>query len=832
MNKLLSLLTGFLILYSVLPLSAQRLIKNSSITGICYGSNKVNKFYIPPPKEFFRKDKSKSGGSITVNYTGFSTQAKAAMDFATSIWESVLPADTKITVDANWAKISTANVLAQTAISWFVDGSEIDALNPLALYPVALASKIAGKNTNASLQGDITLTVNSSVVWYLGTDGKTPTQRYDLVTVILHEICHGFGFYDSFSSDGTIGSYDFEPWIYDTFVENFNGDRLTDTLKFINPSTSLESQLIGDQIYFNGPLLRNYSSSVKYQNLRAKLYAPTTWNPGSSISHLDESETLPVNSLMTPSIGFGEAIHDPGKYTFSILGDIGWINTKVIHTPVRDTEEHLSQILLSVAIKSDTTYNHSRVGVVYSFDKFLTSDSLFLSSPNSNDSYNTTITIPGYNSGLQYYFFVEDCFLRNYRSPSLYFDYPGTKNTNNRYHVFIGTDTVKPVIIHTPATYYLQTVDSIKYNATVTDNLGVDSVYIEFKKNNGPSKFISLKQGKKDIYSTAFTAKSLLLKGHDTIEYRIFAVDTARVPNVRVLPKTGFFVAPVEEISSTISSYSTNFSGAAPDFFNIGFDISKPAGFSKYGLNSKHPYESSFDNIKSIEYTSILRHPFKFDGSGIQINYNEVVLVEFNELGSVFGSSGFYDYVIVEGSKNFGKTWFDLIDGYNCTLFPSWESAYKSSIVGNNSTYIGTESLLQKHTFLYRPSDKISAGDTMLLRFRLHSDALANGWGWVIEDLNINPLIDAVPEVNNNHTIVVYPNPGTGLIKISTNQGMDNNKPLRYSIYNAAGICMINAMTSGSSETLVDISSYPAGMYIIVLYMDDGTKTFKYGLIK
>ena len=236
MNKLLSLLAGFLILYSVLPLSAQRLIKNSSITGICYGSNKVNKFYIPPPKEFFRKDKSKSGGSITVNYNGFTTQAKAAMDYAISIWESMLPADTKITVDANWAKISTANVLAQTAISWFVDGSEIDALNPLALYPVALASKIAGKNTNASLQGDITLTVNSSVVWYLGTDGKTPTQRYDLVTVILHEMCHGLGFYDSFSLDGTgtIGSYGSEPLIYDTFVENFNGDRLTDTLKFNN----------------------------------------------------------------------------------------------------------------------------------------------------------------------------------------------------------------------------------------------------------------------------------------------------------------------------------------------------------------------------------------------------------------------------------------------------------------------------------------------------------------------------------------------------------------------------------------------------------------------
>jgi hypothetical protein len=119
----------------------------------------------------------------------------------------------------------------------------------------------------------------------------------------------------------------------------------------------------------------------------------------------------------------------------------------------------------------------------------------------------------------------------------------------------------------------------------------------------------------------------------------------------------------------------------------------------------------------------------------------------------------------------------------------------------------------------------------VLLRFRLHSDALGNGWGWVIEDLNINPLIDAVPEVNN-HTVVVYPNPGAGLIKISTDPGIENNRTLRYSIYNAAGICLINAMTSVSSETLVDISSYPAGMYIIVLYMDDGIKTFKYSLIK
>lgn len=833
MRRLLSLFACFLILNPVLPLIAQDLIKNSSVTGVCYASNKVNKFYIPPPAEFFRKAGSKNGGSIIIYYTGFSTQAKAAMEYAASILEKLLPADTKFTVNASWEKISTAGVLAHSTITGYAGGWAIDALDPLSLYPVALAEKIAGVSLNTDLQDDISLAVNSSINWYLGTDGQVPAQKYDLITVALHEICHGLGFFDSFNTDGTTGSWGINsvPMIYDTFVENSNGNRLTDTLKFLNNSTNLRSQLIGNQLYFNGPLLRKYSDSVHYSILKAKLYAPLTWDAGSSISHLDETTTLPIKKLlMTPFIDLQEAIHDPGKYIFSILGDLGWINTRIIHKPMADSEAHLTQVLLSAIIKSDTTYNHNRVGVVFSFNNFLTIDTLYLTSPTSNDSYNTTITIPSYNSELQYYFFVEDYFLRTYRSPSVFKDFPGLKN--NRYHIFIGIDTVKPVITHTPVAYYLQTVDSIKFNARVTDNLGVDSVYVEYKINMGSSKFIRLKEGKPDNYSAVFNARSLSLKGHDSIEYKIFAVDKAMTPNIAMLPKSGFLSIPVEEISSTLPKYSTDFSTTAPDFFNIGFTVTKPTGFSKYGLNTKHPYESPEDNNKSIEYTSILRHPLIFNESGMLFSFNELVLVEPGEAGSVFGSSGFYDYVIVEGSKNFGKTWFNLLDGYDSRLFSSWETAYNSSIVGNNSTFTGTEAMLQKHTFLYHPSDKISAGDTLLVRFRLYSDPFGNGWGWVIEDLKISPLVDAITEITN-HTVKLYPNPGKGLIKLSTDiQDQDNYKPLQYKVFNSSGICLIDARISGSTETLVDISSYPSGLYIIILYFNDGIKTIKYTLIK
>jgi hypothetical protein len=835
MKKLFSLLLGLLIINSGLPLNAQELIRNSSVTGVCYAGKKINRMYIPPPREFYRNGRSNGGAVITVNYTGFSTQAKAAVDYAVLILEKILPSDTRFTIDASWQKISTTGVLAQSTITGYAAGWGIDAFKPLSLYPVALAEKIAGRSLNSNLEGDITLAVNSSINWYLGTDGQTPVQKYDLVTVAMHEICHGLGFFDSFSDNGTIGSYGIGsiPMIYDTFVENFPGKKLTDTLKFFNPSSSLASQLVGNQLYFNGPLLTKYTSLnlLRYNNiLRAKLYAPATWDAGSSISHLDESATLKSDGLMTPFIDLGEAIHDPGKYTLSILGDIGWINTRIIHIPSGDTEAHLTQIQLSADIKSDTVYNHSKVGIVFSFNNFLTSDSLFLSSPNSNDSYNTIITIPGYNSELQYYFFVEDYFLRRYHSPALYKDFNLFKN--NRYHFFIGTDTLKPVIVHTPVPYYLQTVDSIKFGAVVTDNLGVDSVYVQYKINNGPSKFIRLKKGSSDNYSTAFKARSLDLKGHDSIEYKIYAVDTAKIPNISVLPKSGNFVTHIEEISSTLANYSTDFSGAAPDFFNIGFQVIKPAGFSKYGLNSKHPYESPEDNNKSIDYTAILRHPLKFNESGMLFSFNEIVLVEPGDAGSVFGSPDFYDYVIVEGSRNFGKSWFSLIDGYDSRLYPSWLADYTSSIVGDNSTFVGTEDMVQKHAFLYKPTDKIAAGDTLLVRFRLYSDPFANGWGWVIEDLKINPLVDAVPETTQKK-INIYPNPGKGIIKISTDIYSNGNyKPLHYNVFNAAGIRLINATTTVSGETLVNISDYPPGMYIIVLYLDDGIKTIKYSLIK
>ncbi|HEX2975050.1 MAG TPA: hypothetical protein VHO68_03860, partial [Bacteroidales bacterium] len=562
-------------------------------------------------------------------------------------------------------------------------------------------------------EGDIVLKINSTVNWYFGTDGKAGAS-YDLVTVVLHEICHGLGFYDSMSTEGTNGFYGLGgvPMIYDTFITDLQGQRLTDTLKYHNNSPQLLQKMQNGPLYFKGKVTGN----------SVKIYTPEVFDEGSSISHLDEASYTLENALMTPYIDKGEAIHDPGLIVRKILGDIGWINTRIIHTALKDTEANLSQVRVDLEIKSDTTYKHDLVGLVYSWNDFATRDTLYLTESATPGQFSVALPVPAYNSGLQYYLFAIDYFSRIYRSPSLISEF--------RYKAYIGVDTVKPVIIHTPVEYCLQNNDTVSINVAADDNIGIDSVYLEYRINDGQSSFMGLKHGSGFSYSAEMETRKLGFRGGDSVRYRIYALDAAAGRNMAVLPKSDFYKFRVEEIGNPVEAYSTDFSTTAGDFFNVGFSIAKPSGFSHYGLHTKHPYESPETDNGSINYTSMLRYPVKMTSSGILINFDEVVLVEPGETGSLYGSSDFYDFVILEGSGDAGKTWFPLADGYDSRINPEWEKDYNGAITDMNSSYAGTEAMMQKHTIYVAPSEKLKTGDTIMVRFRLYSDPYANGWGW------------------------------------------------------------------------------------------------------
>ena len=276
---------------------------------------------VPPPAEFALRARQglsrPAAATITVNYTGFTPQAQAAFQYAVDIWESQLTSNAPIVVNATFQDLGPTT-LGSAGPAWIF--RDFSGAVPGTWYAKALASKIAGTDISPSNPPEISARFSSTFTWYLGTDGNPPAGQYDLVSVVLHELGHGLGFYGSATVSSGIGGITRSglPDIYDRFVETGAGQTI---LSFTNGSAELGSQLTSGNLYWNGTNGRSANGGV-----RPRLYAPGTWSQGSSYSHLNEA-TYPAgnpNSLMTHAIGAAEAIHDPGPIVRGIFADEGW----------------------------------------------------------------------------------------------------------------------------------------------------------------------------------------------------------------------------------------------------------------------------------------------------------------------------------------------------------------------------------------------------------------------------------------------------------------------------------------------------------------------------
>ncbi|MFP5265171.1 MAG: hypothetical protein ACLGJB_25060 [Blastocatellia bacterium] len=259
--------------------------------------------------------------TFQVTYTGFSNEAMTAFQAAVDVWATALTTDVPIRVDAHWTPLDPGVLGSAGPENVLRDFS--GAPQASTWYPVALANAISGGDLTQGA-AHISANFNSNFTnWYFGIDGNTPLDRYDLMTVVLHELGHGLGFIGSMDVDnnnGTSGLAGF-PIIWDRFIFNTLGQSLLDTTLFPNNSSQLAGQLQSNQLFFRGTnaVFANGNSPVR-------VYAPTVWEPGSSFSHLDEVTfgSGNPNSLMTPQIGMAESIHAPGPIGMGVLRDLGW----------------------------------------------------------------------------------------------------------------------------------------------------------------------------------------------------------------------------------------------------------------------------------------------------------------------------------------------------------------------------------------------------------------------------------------------------------------------------------------------------------------------------
>ena len=375
-------------------------------------------FHIPPPAKFMKNVRSTQANAtaqtaqIVVTYHGFDgeQEAKDAFQFAVDIWSTLIKSNVPINIDATFKDLGSG-VLGSAGTSGLYKGFD-GAPNDSTWYNVALAEKMAGHDLNEPNEADINASFNNSFNWYYGIDGNTSSGTHDFVTVVLHEIGHGLGFFALNSYDDADGKGRRNPGVFDRYIEDGNGVNIYD---IPNNSTELGDFFTSNDLFINAPLAVTSNGGTL-----PKIYAPGSYNAGSSISHWDENTyNGTVDALLTPQIGSGESVHDPGPNMMSFFAEMGWVQTYMKHQPDLIIDNLVDDILVSVQVYSDTTLAVEQPVLHYSFDDFSTQ-----TDQNMNDDgggvYSFTIPNPGTTSILQYYISgVSDVLGRDYTSPSV-----------------------------------------------------------------------------------------------------------------------------------------------------------------------------------------------------------------------------------------------------------------------------------------------------------------------------------------------------------------------------------------------------------------------------
>lgn len=248
----------------------------------------------------------------------FPAAAKAAFNAAARIWAKTIKSSVPITIRACWGNLGSSSILGYSGGGPLRrDFSGTPRANTW--YGGSLANALHGSDLDPS-QFDMHITYNQNFTWYYGTDGNPSPAQHDLMTVVLHEICHGLNFSGSMNYSSGTGSWGYGtsyPNIYDVFVKDGTGKAL---ITYVNGSTALGTALTSNNLWFHGS-----KAKVANGGQRVKIYAPSTWSSGSSYAHLDYNTfNNTPNQLMVYAISAGESIHDPGSVTTGLLKDLGW----------------------------------------------------------------------------------------------------------------------------------------------------------------------------------------------------------------------------------------------------------------------------------------------------------------------------------------------------------------------------------------------------------------------------------------------------------------------------------------------------------------------------
>ncbi len=692
---------------------------------------------------------------------------------------------------------------------------------PPRLYKAALAEKLLGRNLNGD-DPDMTIEFNTAFNWYWKDDGNPIQGQHDFLSVLLHEMAHGLGFSGHFLVFEEEGWQAYTlPGVFDHFLwakdpRDGKGDWLLDTALFPVPSAALADQLQSPPIYFKGQVTKQVGGE------NPKMYVPTEFNRGSSIYHVDEIYNTigsSVNAMMTFSSPPGEVIHDPGPLATNMMYDVGWIHTYIEHDTLSDRESLDQPFTVIAKIRGDVGIKAGTQYLYWSSDGFQSKDSVMMTITGNPDEFTGDLQVSSLGTSVNYYLETLDNNNRLYTSPS--------QAPEVSYSFYVGEDTVAPVIDHIPIQFMLITNDSMYIDAQITDNLGLTLTQVEYKINDVDQTPIELTKDTLNKYHGYFIFTGGQVQVGDQIKYRIKAVDAAVARNTTYHPETDYHAFEIEEIPPSVDAYENDFEGGISDFLTSEFFHDKPVGFNSFGLHSEHPYKSPNKDDTFYDFYAQLRIPIRLNSDNSLLAFDEIAYIEPGEDGTVFGDDGFWDYVIVEGSKDDGKTWHPFADGWDCREYATWDENYRSGFLpgSNDSQAIPKESEIRRRTINMLTDSYFQSGDIVLIRFRLQSDPYARGWGWLIDNLRIQGTTGVKDYPILPEGINIYPVPSSGELNVSI-QLRESIDRLQVDLMDLTGRELLEERFSYPGEAFTerfDISHLPNGVYLMKFTAGDQT---------
>lgn len=475
------------------------------------------------------------------------------------------------------------------------------------------------------------------------------------------------------------------------------------------------------------------------------------------------------------------------KYTLDQLGP------SITHTPLENSENLTGPYTVNAVINPvGSPINPAETKVFWSRDGGPITNSLNMTNTSGN---NWTADIPGNGTETEYRYYIitKDNLDRTVTNPT---GAPGNFHSFN-----VTGDTVAPVIVHSPIGQMPVVNWPANVHSEVTDNFGVDSVYVKWRINTGGSEnHLTLINTSGDVYEAPFNSAPGSVTLFDTVYYEIFAVDnsasgnTASTGQLAVTFMDKFFFEPFASTVFNIDTWTTT----------TAVEIIDENGVATGTFPHPVPSEPFFVSVKGS--TALLESNI----IDLGMFTSAVLIMHESEHDLELGESVFLEYMNVSGE---------------------WDTLHVFE--GTNNGF-GT----------FEPFDSVSfdipaSALSPLFKFRFRGEGLETTDEWFFD--NICVIGQTITGLTGNNYIPKefalsqnYPNPFNPSTKINFDVPVQAYVTLK--VYDIAGreIAKLadGQFNAGEHTVIFDASKFASGVYFYRLTTGEFVRTKRMVLLK